>query len=131
MMQRLIFVLLIFYCGHAFGQQVDINALQPDSVYENVCSKKIYSDSLSTTFVIWIKHTVPKHYHAAHTEQVFVLEGHATMLLGDVWLDVAPGQQIFIPKGTPHSVKVKEGEVLKVISIQSPMFDGTDRIKLE
>jgi mannose-6-phosphate isomerase-like protein (cupin superfamily) len=129
---RTIFLGLFCLLGSTlFAQQIDVRAMEPDSVYENVCSKKIYSDSLTTTFVIWIKHSVPKHMHAEHTEQVIVLEGHANMLLGDNWISVSPGQHISIPMGTPHAVQVNAGEILKVISIQSPEFDGSDRIKLE
>lgn len=123
--------LLLLFTIHAHAQRVDVNAMQPDSVYENICNKMIYSDSLSSTFVIWVKHNVPKHKHAEHTEQVYVLEGHAQMLIGESWITVSPGDHIFIPMGTPHAATVAEGEILKVVSIQSPKFDGTDRIKLE
>lgn len=124
-------ILLLFMAGTLFSQSVDVNVLQPDAAYDNVTNKKLYSDSTVTTFVIWIKHDVKLHKHAAHTEQVMILEGAATMTLGEKTFDVKAGDMIFIPAGTPHSVHVTSEVPLKVISIQAPIFDGTDRIMLE
>ena len=115
----------------ASGQQISVSDIQPDKEFENVYSKQLYSDSLTTTFIIWIKQSVPLHKHAYHTEQVVVLEGTGEMILGDSILQVRAGDHITIPLGTPHAVKVTSAAPLKVISIQAPYFDGTDRIKLE
>jgi len=50
------------------------------------------------------------------------------MVLGTDTFKIASGDLIFIPKNTVHAVKSIGASVLKVISIQSPRFDGTDRI---
>lgn len=132
-MMRLIFVFGVLLCStfNSYAQKVQIDTLQPDAVYENICSKQLYSDSLTTTFVIWIKHRVPLHKHALHTEQVYVIAGTGTMQLGDQQFNVQAGDHIFIPLGTPHAVQVTSTEPLQVVSIQTPLFDGSDRIKLE
>jgi mannose-6-phosphate isomerase-like protein (cupin superfamily) len=49
------------------------------------------------------------------------------MTLGKEVLIISPGDYVFIPRNTYHSVLVKQG-VLKVLSIQSPHFDGADRV---
>ncbi len=123
------FVILLGLVTEA--QQISVADLQPDGDFENVTSKKVYGDSLATTFVIWVKHDVKLHKHALHTEQVLVLDGTASMRTGDVWRDIKKGDLIVIPAGTPHAVKVTSADPLKVLSIQSPMFDGSDRIMIE
>jgi len=92
--------------------------------------KSLYSDSLSSSFVIVIPKEVKLHYHANHTEQVVVVSGEANMMLGDQKMHIKQGDVVFIPKGTPHSVEVISSVPLKVISIQAPYFDGSDRILL-
>lgn len=104
--------------------------LQPTEAYDNVHVQKLFSDPHATGFVIWIKKAVPLHKHAAHSETVTILEGKAQMRLGDQNFPVAKGDIIFIPEGTPHSVQV-QGGVLKVLSVQAPEFDGSDRILLD
>lgn len=130
---RLLILCCMFFVAltQLHAQQVQIDTLQPDAQYDNVCSKQLYSDSLTTTFVIWIKHRVPLHKHAWHTEQVYILAGTGRMQLGEQFFDIKSGDHIFIPMGTPHAVDVTSATPLQVLSIQTPMFDGTDRIKLE
>jgi quercetin dioxygenase-like cupin family protein len=104
--------------------------IQPDKEYDNVLPRKLYSDAHATGFVIWVKQRVPLHKHATHSETVVVLEGKGEMQLGDQIFAVRKGDIIFIPEGTPHAVTVKRG-ALKVLSVQAPAFDGSDRIPLE
>lgn len=90
---------------------------------------KLSEDSLHSTFLITIPKNVVLHYHAYHTESIIVLEGKALMKLGSDTLTIMKGNQITILKGTPHEViKVISKKPLVVYSIQSPLFDGTDRI---
>lgn len=98
---------------------------------ENIYSKKLHGDSLSTSFCIVIKKEVKLHKHQFHSEHVVVLEGTATMKLGDKTFDIKKGDVVFIPKQTAHAVKTTGKIPLKVISIQSPQFDGSDRVMLE
>ncbi len=98
---------------------------------ENVYSRPLYSDSLCSSFVIFIKKEVKLHKHLYHTEHVTVLEGEATMILGEKVFTVKKGDFIFIPKNTPHKVVTTSKVPLKVISMQAPYFDGTDRVLLE
>ncbi len=90
--------------------------------------EKISEDSLHSTFCITIPEKVPLHYHRFHTENIVVTRGKALMKLGSDTLIIGKGDQLTIPKGTPHEViKVISRKPLRVYSIQSPKFDGTDR----
>ncbi len=103
-----------------------IDPSEPD--YENVDVVPLHSDSTSSTFIVFVKKTVAKHYHAHHTEQVVVLEGKGRMQMGDQEFIVKKGDYIIIPPGTHHAVQVIGRKPMKVLSIQSPQFKGKDRI---
>lgn len=110
---------------------INLDSIMPNAEYENVSNQMIYSDSSVSTFIIWVKTSVPLHKHASHTEQVTVLEGTADMRVGDKLFTIKKGDIIFIPEDTPHSVMVTSAIPLKVLSIQAPEFKGDDRILLE
>jgi mannose-6-phosphate isomerase-like protein (cupin superfamily) len=111
------------------GYHAASKALKPDTTFENVLVRRLFSNEEASGFVIWVKQGVALHKHLSHSETVSILEGRGRMRLGEETITVRKGDIIFIPKGTPHSVKV-EGKPLKVLSLQAPMFDGTDRVPL-
>ena len=45
--------------------------------------------------------------------------------------EIKKGDVVFIPKNTAHAVKSTGKQPLKVLSVQSPNFDGKDRIFIE
>ncbi len=109
----------------------DENKWQPPAVFDNIHVQKLTEDSLSSTFLIWVKKEVLLHMHQYHTEHVLVLEGKAEMVIGSDERIIKPGDFMTIPKNTPHRVKVLSSDPLKVISIQSPKFLGKDRMLME
>ena len=131
-MKRAIFTLsiLLITVGFSMAQQItNIANFQPELNYENVHVYELDSDPLTSTYMIWVKNEVAEHFHAEHTEIVYILEGKGVMILGDIKQGIEPGDYIFIPKGTKHSVKVKSKSPMKVLSIQTPQFDGSDRVQ--
>jgi mannose-6-phosphate isomerase-like protein (cupin superfamily) len=90
----------------------------------------LYSDSLSSSFLIVIPKEVKAHYHAHHTEQIVVISGEADLILGSQVIHIKAGDVIFIPKNTQHSLTVTSLQPLRVVSIQAPIFDGTDRVTI-
>ncbi len=110
---------------------LQLDSILPEKAYEHVSVKMIYSDSLTSTFLIWVKTTVPLHKHEWHTEQVVVLDGEANMQIGENIFHISSGDILFIPENTPHGVVVTSEVPLKVLSIQAPQFTGSDRILLE
>lgn len=106
-----------------------IKDLNPPKDFENIHVQQISSDSLQTSFVIWVKQGVKNHFHVEHTENIYVLSGRAEMTLGAETFTIRKGDYITVPKGVHHSVtKVFGRKPLKVLSIQSPRFSGADRV---
>lgn len=127
----LVFLLLVFVLG-VKGQNIQqTDTIQCPAGVENVYSRLLYNDSLCSSFIIFIKREVKMHKHLSHSEHVTVLDGEATMTLGDKVFTIKKGDIIFISKNTPHKVITTSIIPLKVISIQAPYFDGTDRVMLE
>ncbi len=123
-------LLLIFLLPMSVYSQIIISkdSLTPPSDFTNIYVQKIAGDSLVSTFVIFIKENVPLHKHQYHSENVLILEGEGIMTLGAITKEIKAGDLIFIPANTFHEVKVTSEKPLKVISIQAPEFDGTDRV---
>ena len=124
-------MLWIVPAGFAQNERA-LDSFKPGAEYDNIHVMKIEEDSLQSTFVIWVKKSVKEHFHAEHTENLIVLEGKAEMKLGDSVFVISKGDYLNIPKGTPHAVlSVLSKKPLKVLSIQSPYFDGKDRVFVE
>jgi mannose-6-phosphate isomerase-like protein (cupin superfamily) len=113
-----------------YGQlHKSLKNINPEADYENVAVTLITQDSLQSSFLIWIKKDVRGHFHQYHTENIVVLEGKAEMRFNGEKIIIKKGDYLNIPKGTHHSVeRVLSRKPLKVLSIQSPYFDGKDRI---
>ena len=125
-----ILILLAFFTPIYIGAQTnDMKDVVPDSNnYENIYVKKMSSDSLATSFAIWVKLKVKMHKHVKHTEHVTILQGKGKFTIGDTTITVKKGDFITIPMGTWHGVEVTSRRPMKVISIQSPEFKGEDRV---
>ena len=129
-MKNAILIILLFAVSKfAVAQQIlSLETQEPNGEYENIHVSNLDHDPLTSTFLIWVKHGVKEHYHEAHTEVVCVLQGEGWMTLGEERQKIKSGDYVFIPKGTRHSVEVIGDIPMKVISIQTPHFDGLDRV---
>ena len=133
-MRILILIVFTLFCvrkGNSQNLEVNTDTIGTHSKTENIYSKFLFGDSLSSTFCILIKKEVKAHKHQSHSENVVVLSGEAMMTVADKTWKINKGDALFIPLNTVHSVKVTGKEPLKVLSIQSPRFDGTDRIMID
>ena len=121
-----LFCLSIFW---SYSQEhKSLNDYEPTEEYDNIHVLKISEDDLQSTYIIWVKDSVPEHYHASHTENIVVIQGKARMTLNGEEIIVKKGDFINIPEGTKHAVlEVLSLRPLKVLSTQTPMFDGKDR----
>lgn len=120
------------FAGMGFSQNqnvINTESIEPGNT--SLTNKTLFSDSLASSFCIIIKSEVKSHKHLKHTEHVVVQEGEGVMKLGDKEFTIKEGDVIFIPKNTVHSVIVKGKKPLKVLSIQSPNFNGDDRVMME
>ena len=105
-----------------------IDQILPEKDFENIHVKKIFNDSSSSTFAIWIKQKVKLHKHVYHTENVLIDKGFGEFQINDSIYKVVAGDWIVIPKNTWHGVIVNSKSTMKVISVQSPEYFGKDRI---
>ena len=98
---------------------------------KNIEVKSLYTDSLSSSYEIIVQDSVRLHYHAEHTEHLFVLDGNAKMQINEEFFEIGKGEYYTIPKGSKHAVWVLSETPLKVISVQCPQFFGKDRHFIE
>ena len=49
----------------------------------------------------------PLHTHSREDEMVFVEKGEITAVVGDTTVDVGPGAFAALPRGLPHTIRVK------------------------
>ena len=125
----LLFIVFSALCSKTKAQSYQsIDTIKPPSEYENIYNRPLYTDSLTSSFVIFIKKDVKRHKHLNHAEHVLIIEGEGEMTLGNKTFIVKKGDFVFIPKNTWHSVKTSSTIPLKVLSLQAPLFDGKDRI---
>ncbi len=125
--------ILLVACLNTGRSQTVINtdSIGSQTISDNIYNKQLFGDSLCTSFCIVIKKEVKAHKHQYHSEHVLVLEGEGLMKLEGKSFPVKKGDLIFIPKNSVHSVKRNSKEPLKVFSIQSPLFNGSDRVFVE
>lgn len=126
-----ILLLLLFPVLVKAQSNQSLDTITAPAAYENIYMRTIASDSLVSSFVIFIKKEVKKHKHVFHSEHVYILDGEGEMVLGDKTFKVKKGDIVFIPKNTAHSLKVTSTIPVKVLSVQAPMFDGKDRMLVE
>ena len=129
-MKVIIYLIILLTTCNSIAQEVvtNIQSIKPAKEYKNIHVQKISSDSLSSTFVIWIKQKVRLHKHLYHRENVIIQEGSGQFQLKDSIYIVSAGDIITIPKNTWHGVTINSKDVMKVISVQSPKFLGDDRV---
>ena len=128
---KYLIAILICICTFNLKAQTHVNLkkIKPDTSFQNIHIQKLSSDSLQSTFIIWVKKNVKNHFHAFHSENIYIIEGKAEMTLGDKTIKIKPGDYLNFPKGVKHSIiKVTSSKPLKVISVQSPQFIGKDRV---
>jgi mannose-6-phosphate isomerase-like protein (cupin superfamily) len=119
---------LLAFSSISIAQVKEAKQIKPNEKFDNVHVQKIYGDSLVSTFVIWVKKEVKTHKHLYHSENIYVLDGKGKFTLGDSTYAIKKGDMLFVPKNTWHAVSTISKKPLKVISVQAPEFDGTDRI---
>lgn len=123
----------LFLSGfHGQGQEYfDLNKLVNQASDKNVNVHALCSDSYESSYLIWVQDTVKPHYHAQHTELVYVIEGSGHFYIGDTSYAIKPGDYLRIPQGKIHSFKNNSKTEVKVLSVQTPEFKGKDRIWVE
>lgn len=71
------------------------------------------------------------HRHHRTEELYYILAGDGRMTLGDEQFNVAPGDIILIPPGTPHCISATGDAPLRLLCCCSPAYDHLDTELLE
>jgi quercetin dioxygenase-like cupin family protein len=86
-------------------------------------SRKSFDSAEQTFGVVTIRpgHANPLHLHPNCEEILYVVSGSCEHRVGANSVDLAPGQAICIPRGTPHRARATSDEPLVVVvSFSSP-----------
>jgi mannose-6-phosphate isomerase-like protein (cupin superfamily) len=129
MLRSSLTIIAIFTILELSAQSVqNVKNLPAPANMNNVGVAKISTDSLHSTYIIWVDDSVRPHYHDRHTELIYVLEGEGVFYRDEEAEVIRAGDYLIILPGTVHSYKCSKGKRTKVLSIQTPEFDGSDRI---
>lgn len=60
------------------------------------------------------------HHHESNDEVFYVLEGRASILIGDQWVDVGKGSFIRIPAGVTHDFENRTDERMGLLNLFIP-----------
>lgn len=71
------------------------------------------------------------HRHGRTEELYHVSAGRGRMTLGDARFDIAPGDTVLIPPGTPHCVEAADDAALVILCCCSPAYAHEDTELLE
>jgi len=99
-----------------------------DNVYGKV---RLFYDSLASSHLLSIPTETKMHYHAEHSEHLLLVSGQGMVLIKYKTHNLQANDLLFVPKGVPHKIINTGKGPLKILSIQAPFYDGTDKIILE
>ena len=106
----------LFLVAQNNQNSTDVIGVEQD---DNVKTEKIYSDSTSSYFVIWIKDEIKLHKHKEHSEKLLVIEGKANIVVGEKSFKVKVGDHFVVAKNELHSIKTTSKIPVKFIAIRS------------
>jgi len=69
------------------------------------------------------------HYHVHFDETIYGLEGIMTFSVEDKTIDIAPGETLFIPRGTVHGFDNLTQENAKALAVITPALLGPEYFK--
>jgi len=88
----------------------------------------LHGDDVHTCNVVQVRASVKAHVHRKSHEIVCVLSGEGRLTLGDKEMRVAPGDVVFVARGTVHAFESTGAEPAVVLSVFTPRFVDGDRI---
>ncbi|SRR5216684_1462361 len=66
------------------------------------------------------------HSHDGYGETIYGVEGVLTWTVGDVPVDIGPGEALFIPRGTLHHFDNRQNADAKALAVVTPGILGPD-----
>lgn len=106
-----------------FFDLTQITSAQLKDVAPGVRLKSLASTPSGDVDVVELTN-VPAHRHDNTDELIYVLSGNATAMVAGKTYNVAPGQLVVLPRGTPHSIK--SSGTLRILGVAYPKDDPKD-----
>ncbi|HEX8847209.1 MAG TPA: cupin domain-containing protein [Pyrinomonadaceae bacterium] len=69
---------------------------------------------------------VGRHYHVETEEIYYILEGTGRMTVGEESREVAPGDAVFIPRGSAHTLENSGQVPMKILLVCGPAYSYAD-----
>jgi len=66
------------------------------------------------------------HRHIRSDEIYHIIRGHGMMVLGDVKIEVVPGDTVYIPSNTPHKIQNTGDTPLTILCFCCPPYSHED-----
>jgi mannose-6-phosphate isomerase-like protein (cupin superfamily) len=88
-------------------------------------------DASSSHHLVLLRDREPVHRHDTHDLLVVVLDGQGSMLIGNEERPIGPHSVLYIPRGTPHSMRNTSARPSAAYAMFVPAFDGKDRVPVD
>ncbi len=108
-----------------------LSSIKPPAEFDNIHVQPLSSDKHASEYLIFVRRGVKAHYHASHSETLYIIEGRGKMQVGDQLHTVGAGSFLKVPEGVVHGLEVTSTGPLVALSVQAPEFNGKDRIFVE
>ena len=115
-----------------------VKLVYPDKIVQNtqwseqdmqkdIAVQPLYRNAHTSTHLIRLKGKEFPHFHDHHDLTVSMLSGNSTLHFEHHAVLLAPGDVVFIPKGTFHWAENTHPVASVVFAVFSPAFSGKDR----
>lgn len=106
-------------------KSLSVNDLKEFSSARWVRKNLIQSDQMASNMMCYEPgQETPTHAHKRQDEIFFIVEGRGTVMVAGEEIAVAPTSVVFVPAGTPHSVRPASDSRLVLFYVKAP---GSDR----
>ncbi len=110
--------------AHDIEKVVEKNPLAADQPFR---VDEVARTDAASVHVAQVRGEVPRQYHAAHDETVFIHRGKGVLTVGDKTILLEAGEVVHIPRRVVHGFKSEGAEPVVALLVFEPAFDGKDR----
>lgn len=118
---------LMFICAAIGTSILNLDTLVAQGDTDKLSVTQLGSNKQKSEFLITVAEQVPLYIHKYHTEIIYILDGVGDMKINDKVVKIKKGDYIRVPENTTHGVKVTSFNPLKVLSVQTPEFNGLEK----
>jgi mannose-6-phosphate isomerase-like protein (cupin superfamily) len=109
----------------------DLNAIDPVPCPCGEARRALLAadNTLCSLHRVTVSADARRHYHRAHTEVYYILEGHGWIELDGVLTPIGPGSAVLIPPGVRHRAVRGERGAMTLLNLVMPPFDAGDEVE--